>query len=122
MPDTTEQKPGEAANAVRVVQRSFVMENFCGLHARPAHLLIKCVSQFRSGVMVQCGKELSDAGSLLGLLGLAAGWQSKMTFTATGTDAGPTITAIGRLFDRRFDEAYEKPVAAPSGNASDSRP
>jgi phosphotransferase system HPr (HPr) family protein len=98
------------------------MENFRGLHARPADLLIRCVSQFRCAVLAQCGDGLTDARSLLGLLGLAAGWQSKMTFTATGADAGQAIAAIQRLFERQFDEAYEKPKPVPPDNAADTKP
>jgi len=83
------------------------MESSHGLHATPAGLLIKCVSQFQCKVMAQCGEGLTDARSLLGLLGLAAGWQSRITFTATGADAEQAITAIQRLFERQFDDAYE---------------
>lgn len=122
MSDVNEQKPSEAADPTCVVQRTFVIENIHGLHARPADLLIKCVSPFRSVVMVQCGGESSDARSLLGLLGLAAGWQSKMTFTATGTDAAQAIAAIQRFFERQFDEASEKPNAVPPDRAPDFKP
>jgi len=122
MPDIARQNSRSTADVDPTIRRTFVMENSHGLHARPADLLIKCVSQFRCEVMVQCGHGLTDARSLLGLLGLAAGWQSKMTFTATGADAGHAIAAIQRLFERQFDEAYDPCRPARSDNASDSKP
>jgi len=122
MPDTAKRKPRRTSEAACIVCRTFVMENLHGMHARPADLLIKCVSQFQCEVMAQCGEWLTDARSLLGLLGLAAGWQSKITFTATGADAGQAIAAIQRLFERQFDEAYEPSKPPPSGTAFDSKP
>ena len=122
MPDIARQNSRSTADVDQTLRRTFVMENSHGLHARPADLLIQCVSQFRCEVMVQCGDELTSARSLLGLLGLAAGWQSKMTFTATGADAAQAIAAIQRLFERQFDEAYEKPKPVPPDNAPDSEP
>jgi hypothetical protein len=46
-------------------------------------------------------------------------WQSKIVFTASGPDASEAITAIERLFDRRFDEAYAKPASEPLSNTCD---
>jgi phosphocarrier protein HPr len=108
MTDTAKGKSKSASDADCTIRRTFVMENFHGLHARPADLLIKCVSQYRCEVIAQCGEGLTDARSLLGLLGLAAGWQSKITFTATGVDAAQAIAAIQRIFERKFDEAYKQ--------------
>lgn len=122
MLDPTEQKPRKAANAACVVRRTFVMENYHGLHARPADLLIKCVSRFRCEVRDQCGEGLAHTRSLLGLLGLAAGWQSKITFTARGADAAEAVAAIQRLFERQFDEAYEKPKPTEPEDALSARP
>ena len=122
MSDTAKRKSRRTSDAACIVCRTFAMENLHGMHARPADLLIKCVSQFQCEVMAQCGEGLTDARSLLGLLGLAAGWQSKITFTATGADAGQAIAAIQRLFERQFDKAYEPSKPAPPDNVSDSKP
>ena len=98
MPDALKRKSKSNANTVCMVRSTFVMENSHGLHARPSDLLVKCLSQFRCEVTAQCGEELTDAKSLFGLLALAAGWQSKITFTATGADAPQAIAEIERLF------------------------
>lgn len=122
MPDIARQNSRSTADVDQTIRRTFVMENSHGLHARPADLLIQCVSQFRCEVMVRCGDGLTDARSLLGLLGLAAGWRSKITFTATGADAEQAIIAIQRLFERQFDEGYEPSKPGLPDNASDSKP
>ena len=96
----------KTANAGPKLQRTFVMENIHGLHARPAALLCRLVSHYDSQVTADCAGEIANARSLLGLLGLAVGMQSKVTFTAVGPDAAEVLDAIGELFHSRFAEAY----------------
>jgi hypothetical protein len=48
---------------------------------------------------------------LFGLLSLAAGWQSTLSFTAKGEDAAEKLAAIEQLFASRFGEAYQTSVA-----------
>jgi phosphocarrier protein HPr len=104
------------------MSRTLVMDTAHGLHARPAGLLVRCVLPFRCQVMAQCGDGLADVRSLLGLLGLAAGRHSKITFTATGQDAAQALAAIQRLFERRFDEGCEERGPASPGNAPGFNP
>ncbi len=105
------QSHGERAKATTgpaplVVSRTFVYTNFRGMHARPAALLVKILADFKCNVMAQCNGEQANAKSILGLLCLAVGCQSKVTFTATGPDAPEAMLAIERLFQQQFDEAY----------------
>jgi phosphotransferase system HPr (HPr) family protein len=106
MPETLKNKRQAAASQALTVRRTFVMLNVHGLHARPAALLVKQLSRFDCEVTVECGGELASAKSLLGLLGLAAGAKSRITFTAVGARAPQAMEAIGRLFENRFEEAY----------------
>jgi phosphotransferase system HPr (HPr) family protein len=88
------------------VARTFVYTNVRGLHARPAALLVKQLAGFKCSIIVKCNGETANAKSILGLLCLAVGCQSKVTFTATGPDAPEAMAAIDHLFERQFDEAY----------------
>lgn len=106
MPETLKNKRQTATSPLLTVRRTFVMLNVHGLHARPAALLVKQLSQFDCEVTVECRGELASAKSLLGLLGLAAGAKSRITFTAVGARASQAMEAIGRLFESRFEEAY----------------
>jgi phosphocarrier protein len=68
--------------------------------------LVKKLAGFKCTITAQCNGELANAKSLLGLLCLAVGFQSKVTFTATGPDAPDALAAIERLFEMEFEEAY----------------
>ena len=118
MPDTTNSPTKRSHRKTIIVQRTLVLENVNGLHARPAELLVKRVAKFQSRVIVQCGGESTDARSLFGLLSLAAGWQSKLSFTAKGEDAAETLAAIEQLFASRFGEAYQTSAAASDDEGS----
>jgi len=122
MPDKAKRKSRIPSDVGHRVQCTFVMEKIHGLHSESADMLIKCVSQFRCQVLVQCGEDVTDVRSFFGLLGLAAGWQSEITFTATGVDASLAIAAIRRQFDRQFSELGEKPADPPMHNSCDFKP
>lgn len=122
MPASQHSKPPARGKSRKTVERILVMESLHGLHARPADLLIKTLSRFRAEVTARSGGEWTDARSILGLLGLAVGFQSKIIFTASGPDASEAIAAIEQLFERRFDEAYTQPESEPSGNTCDPQP
>lgn len=94
------------ANPPLIVSNTFVYTNHRGLHARPAALLVKTLSPYKSSVIAQCNGEKANAKSILGLLCLAVGAKARVTFTATGPDAYQAIGAVERLFVRQFDEAY----------------
>jgi phosphocarrier protein HPr len=86
--------------------RTLVLENRLGLHARPAALLVKNMLDYKAQVQVTCEGELANGRSILGLLSLAAGYGSKLTFSVSGPDAASAMEAIQRLFDTNFEEAY----------------
>jgi phosphocarrier protein HPr len=100
------EKPAKSRAERGAITRTFVYKNFRGLHARPAALLVKKLADFKCSITAKCNDEQANAKSLLGLLCLAVGFQSKVTFTATGSDAPSALDAIERLFDMEFEEAY----------------
>jgi phosphotransferase system HPr (HPr) family protein len=87
-------------------RRTFVMKNVLGLHARPSSLIVKTLQGFDCQVMVECGDAAADAQSIFGLLSLAAGYDSRLTFVAAGRDATKAIEAMQRLFESNFEDAY----------------
>ena len=48
-----------------------------------------------------------STSSILGLLTLAAGYDSKLTFTVTGREAAAAMRRIANLFETHFREAYD---------------
>jgi phosphocarrier protein HPr len=90
----------------RGVKRTFILENRLGLHARPSALMVKTLRNFDCQVAVESGGETANAKSILGLLSLAAGFGSSLTFTAIGDDASKALEEVAKLFSTRFEEAY----------------
>ena len=84
--------------------RTLACANSMGLHARPAALLLKTVSSFECEVTAQHHGHQVNVRSILGLLSLAVGPGSQVTFTACGPDAAAAVAAIARLFESRFKE------------------
>jgi phosphocarrier protein len=88
------------------LRRTYVMKSVLGLHARPSSLIVKTLQGFDCQMMVECGDAAVDAQSIFGLLSLAAGFDSRLTFVATGRDAAVALDAMQRLFDTNFEDAY----------------
>ena len=53
----------------------------------------KRLQDFKAQMQVVCDGEMANARSILGLLSLAAGYGSKLTFTASGPDAASAMEA-----------------------------
>lgn len=86
------------------LQKTVVIINPQGLHARPADLLVRCADGFDSTIMIQKGSEQVDCRSILSLLTLGATEGTELILTAQGHDAEAAITAISELFELGFHE------------------
>lgn len=83
-----------------------VIKNKLGLHARPAAILVKIAASFDSEINMEKDGENVNAKSLIGLLMLAADYNSTLTVTANGEDADQALEAIENLVnnDKSFLE------------------
>lgn len=88
------------------LRQTFAMTNRNGLHARPCALLVKTLRPFACDVKVEHGDATASGNSILGLMALAAGFGSRMTFIITGSEAARAMAAVQRLFETQFEEAY----------------
>jgi phosphotransferase system HPr (HPr) family protein len=110
-----------ARTVVQHVRRTFVVNTQPGLHARPCALLVQALQAYRSTAEVEVGAEKASGKSILGLMMLAAGYGSEITFTIVGEDAIEAMAAVHRLFDVRFEvashalTASSKPAMALTG-------
>jgi phosphocarrier protein len=85
--------------------KELVVQNKMGIHARPAAMIVRITNKFKADVYVEKDDEQVNGKSIMGLMMLAAGKGSKVTFSATGADAAQMITELEQLFERKFDEA-----------------
>jgi phosphocarrier protein HPr len=106
IPTEARETAASAGPKQTILRRTFIMTNRNGLHARPCALLDKALQPFSCEVKVEHDGASTDGRSLFGLMGLAVGCESKMTFVMSGSDAPQAMAAVQRLFDTQFEEAY----------------
>ena len=82
------------------------MTNRHGMHARPSALLVKTLRRFACEVEVGAGGAVANGHSILGLLSLAVGFGSKLTFVINASEAARAMAAVQQLFKTQFEEAY----------------
>ncbi|MBX5448941.1 MAG: HPr family phosphocarrier protein [Thermogemmatispora sp.] len=90
-----------------MVERSLIITNKVGLHARPARLLVQTAALFQSQILLQCGTQTVNAKSIVGVLRLGARCGSTIRLRAEGEDAEEAVRSIADLVLRNFDEDAE---------------
>ncbi len=89
--------PENAARTVTVV-------NAQGLHARPAHLVVKTANRFPCRIEVVRGELEVDAKSIMSLMMLAAEKGTELLIRAQGPRAREAVEALAALFASGFEE------------------
>jgi len=85
-----------------VCERTVVISNPQGLHARPAEMFARLALQFESKIEVVRNDYRVDAKSILHVLTLGASQGSELTLEATGVDAEEALEALVRLVESDF--------------------
>lgn len=77
-----------------MTERTVMIQNPTGLHARPASLLVQKTSSFKSSIkLIKDGREI-DAKSLLGVMSLAVKGNDSVTIRAEGEDEAAAVEAV----------------------------
>jgi phosphocarrier protein len=87
-----------------MVERTIIVQNRAGIHARPAALIAQTANTFQSAVEIIHGNLEVNAKSIMGVITLAAGYNTSLTVRAHGPDEGQAVEGITHLFDIKFDE------------------
>jgi len=86
------------------MERTLIIVNKLGLHARAAAKLVTHASKFAADVKVRKdGREVSGK-SIMGVMMLAAAKGSQITLIAEGADAAQALDELEALIARKFDE------------------
>jgi phosphocarrier protein HPr len=85
-------------------ERSFVIVNALGLHARAAAQLVQIANRFRSEIQVEKDGMQVNAKSIMGVLTLAAAKGSTITVSTDGEDADPAMAALAKVIQNGFGE------------------
>lgn len=86
------------------VQKSFVIQNELGLHARAATRFVQTTGRFRADVEIERDGMVVNGKSIMGILLLVAPRGSSILVRTTGDDAEQAMRAIAELVDGRFGE------------------
>jgi phosphocarrier protein len=87
------------------VERSFVIVNALGLHARAAAQLVQLANRFRSEIHVEKDGMNVNGKSIMGVLTLAAAKGSSITVLCDGEDAEQAMVALAKIIENGFGES-----------------
>lgn len=87
-----------------MVERTVVVRNYTGVHARPASMLAELATRFQSRVwLVKDGQQV-ECDSVLSVMQLAAVCDSTLVIRAEGADEEEAANAFEQLINDGFGE------------------
>ena len=88
-----------------IVEKTVVIKNKQGLHARPAALFVQIANKFDSDISVSRGKTKVNGKSIMGIMMLEAGKGAKVMITAVGDDAEQAVNDLEKLLSSDVDNS-----------------
>ncbi len=85
-------------------EKTIMVINPLGLHARPAAKVVDCAARFTSEIRISYQHEEIDAKSIMSVLMLAAPSGAELNVAITGDDENAAMIALEALFAGGFDE------------------
>ncbi|HOG65029.1 MAG TPA: HPr family phosphocarrier protein [Spirochaetota bacterium] len=87
-----------------MVERTVVVRNYAGVHARPASMLAELASRFQSRVWLVKDEQQVECDSVLSVMQLAAVCDSTLIIRADGVDEEEAAHAFEQLISDGFGE------------------
>ena len=87
-----------------MIEKTLIVKNRAGIHARPAALIAQTANKFNCELTLVLGDTEVNAQSIMGVITMAAGYNTSITLKADGSDEGEAAQAIEALFDSKFAE------------------
>jgi phosphocarrier protein HPr len=87
-----------------MVEKTVTIKNRAGIHARPAALLVQTANRFAANIFLEKDGEKINGKSIMGILTLAATYNSPIKIIADGNDEADALQTICRLFETKFEE------------------
>ena len=82
-----------------MIAKEVCVKNSSGLHARPATLLVKKASSFKSDISIEFNGKKANVKSLIGVLSLAVTKDAVIKVVASGDDEALAVEEIVKLED-----------------------
>ena len=87
-----------------MVEKTVTIKNRAGIHARPAALLVQTANRFSANIFLEKDGEKINGKSIMGILTLAATYNTPIKIIADGSDEQDALQTICRLFETKFEE------------------
>ncbi|MGP1523682.1 HPr family phosphocarrier protein [Treponema sp.] len=87
-----------------MAEKVLTVRNRAGIHARPAALIAQTANKFASEVLMEKDGTVVNAKSIMGVITIAAGYNTAVTVKAEGADAEEAVKALETLFENKFEE------------------
>lgn len=86
------------------MKKTVKIENKLGLHARPATLIVKTASKYKSEISIKKDDIIVNGKSIMGVMMLAAENGSEIEIICEGNDEKEAIDAISKIIKDKFYE------------------
>ena len=86
------------------IEKVLKIINKLGLHARPAALLVQEASKYSCNIELETSEIKVNGKSIMGVMMLAAAYDSDLRIIADGEDAEAAISGIEALIASKFNE------------------
>ena len=80
------------------------VKNRAGIHARPAAIIAQTANKFSAEISLAHDDISVNAKSIMGVITMAAGYNTVLKLTADGVDEAEAAAAIEKLFESKFEE------------------
>lgn len=101
---SSKEAPETSDEASSGANKTFLIKNELGLHARAAAQFVKIASRFNSEILVKKDSREVNGKSIMGILMLAAPKGSKIMIRAVGSDGSEALAALEELIENKFGE------------------
>lgn len=87
-----------------MIKKTIKIVNKLGMHARPATMIVKAASKYRSDFKIVKSDMEINGRSIMGVMTLAAEFGSELELVADGVDEEVLIKEIAQMFADKFGE------------------
>lgn len=87
-----------------MLETDVIVKNSAGIHTRPAAMIVKVASKFKSDIFLNNNGMKINAKSIVGVMTLTAVQGSKIKIILDGKDEQEAAKALVELFESGFNE------------------
>jgi phosphocarrier protein len=87
-----------------MTEKTIIIKNRAGIHARPAALLVQTAKDFKSTVYFEKDNDRINAKSIMGIITLGAAYGAEIRIIAEGEDEQEAVDILVHLFETKFEE------------------